>query len=183
MSERVVGVVLAAGAGRRFGRPKATVDNWLSTAVDALRGGGCAEVVVVLGAARVPPIPATTTVVAREWAEGMSASVRTGIGAAQRLDGAYVALHVVDTPDVGADVVARVIERAIADPSGIARASFAGRPGHPVVIARRHWAALLPTLFGDRGAAAYLRTVPTRTLECGDLATGRDIDEPGDLER
>lgn len=183
MSDRVVGVVLAAGAGRRFGRPKATVGDWLTTAVNALRDGGCAEVVVVLGAAEVPPVPATTTVVTQEWAEGMSASVRTGIGAAQRLDGAYAALHVVDTPDVGADVVARVIERATADPSGIARASFAGRPGHPVVIARRHWADLLPTLSGDRGAAAYLRTVPVQTVECGDLATGRDIDEPGDLER
>ncbi|WP_227980669.1 nucleotidyltransferase family protein [Nocardia spumae] len=182
MSDRVVGVVLAAGAGRRFGRPKAGVGHWLITAVEALREGGCAEVAVVLGAARVAPIPGVRTLVAPDWATGMSASVRAAVEHARGTGAGHLALHVVDTPDVGPDVVARVIEAARTCESGIARASFAGRPGHPVVIARRHWARLLPTLSGDRGAAEFLRTVAVRAVECGDLAGGRDIDDPADLD-
>ena len=77
--------------------------------------------------------------------------------------------------DVGADVVARVL--AAAGASGLARAVFDGRPGHPVVIARRFWPTLLETLHGDEGARAFLAgRDDVVAVECGDLATGRDID-------
>jgi hypothetical protein len=47
------GVVLAAGAGTRYGMPKVLAGNggWLASAVAALSDGGCGDVVVVLGAA------------------------------------------------------------------------------------------------------------------------------------
>jgi len=50
-----VGVVLAAGEGRRMGMPKALVrdpdgTSWLRRAVETLSDAGCAPVVVVLGA-------------------------------------------------------------------------------------------------------------------------------------
>lgn len=172
-----IGIVLAAGAGTRFGAPKVLAADWLSRAVDALYGGGCREVIVVLGAAVVDvPAPARA-VVAEDWADGMAASLRAGLRAA---DGDPAVLHVVDTPDVGADVVARVL--AAAGGSGLARAVFDGRPGHPVVIARRHWPALLETLHGDVGARAFLAgRDDVVAVECGDLATGRDIDVPGSM--
>jgi len=44
------GLLLAAGAGRRMGRPKALVPGWLRASVAALRAGGCDRVTVVLGA-------------------------------------------------------------------------------------------------------------------------------------
>ena len=182
MAARIVGVVLAAGAGRRFGRPKVTVAGWLDIAVAALRDGGCSDVAVVLGAARVTVAAGVTAVVAEHWADGMSASVRAGVIRADEMGADYVALHVVDTPDVGADVVARVIAAAVANPASVARASFGGRPGHPVVIGREHWGRMLPTLTGDRGAATYLRAVGVRLVECGDLATGQDIDEPREAD-
>ncbi len=49
----VVGVLLAAGAGRRYGSPKVLAHGgaWLQAAVTALAEGGCAQVLVVLGAA------------------------------------------------------------------------------------------------------------------------------------
>ena len=91
----------------------------------------------------------------------------------------YAVLHVVDTPDVGPAVVGRVLSRAIASPSGLARATFGGRPGHPVVIARRHWPEVLSRISGDHGAGAYLRTRhDVENVDCADLAGGRDIDEP-----
>ena len=176
---KVIGVLLAAGAGRRYGRPKVLVDDWLATAVAALRDGGCAHVVLVLGAADVAAPAGVTAVRAPDWQAGLSASVRAGLLHADRLGADYAVLHVVDTPDVGAAVVARVVDRALASPGGLARASFGDRPGHPVVLARGHWPEVLAGLRGDRGAAAYLRTAPgVEIVDCGDLASGRDRDEP-----
>ncbi|WP_186273760.1 nucleotidyltransferase family protein [Mycobacterium kubicae] len=173
-----VGVLLAAGAGRRYGKPKVLVEGWLETAVDALQDGGCAEVVLVLGAAQVPAPPGVTTVTASDWQQGLSASVRAGLAAAERLDADYAVLHVIDTPDVGPAVVARVLERALSSGSGLARAYFGDRPGHPVVIARRHWPQVAAQVSGDEGAGAYLRSRgDVEVVDCSDLAVGHDIDE------
>lgn len=173
---RAVGIVLAAGAGTRYGMPKvlAHQGDWLRSAVAALAGGGCAEVVVVLGAAVVEvPAPARA-VVAEDWASGAGASVRAGLAAAG--GAALAVLHTVDTPDVGADVVARVLPRAAA--TGLARAVYGGRPGHPVAVAAPHWPALLDTLRGDEGARRYLAgRDDVVEVECGDLASGLDTDE------
>ncbi|MFV8053398.1 nucleotidyltransferase family protein [Mycobacterium sp. 48b] len=177
-TDTVAGVVLAAGAGSRFGMPKVLAErgDWLARAVTALDRGGCDEVIVVLGAAVVDvPAPARA-VVATRWADGMSASVRQGLAAAGPAD--WVVLHTVDTPDVGADVVARVLRAARGAGSGLARATYEGRPGHPVVVACRHLEALAASLHGDQGARGFLGgRDDVITVECGDLATGVDIDE------
>ncbi|HZQ31172.1 MAG TPA: nucleotidyltransferase family protein [Mycobacterium sp.] len=175
----VAGVLLAAGAGRRYGQPKVLVDDWLTTAVAALTDGGCGRVIVVLGAAVVPVPSGATAVVAPDWETGLSASVRAGLAEAACVGADYAALHVVDTPDVGAAVVARVLQRALASRSGLARAVYDGRPGHPVVIAREHWPDVIAAMSGDQGAGAYLRDRPdVEIVDCGDLADGRDRDEP-----
>ena len=54
-ADRIIGVLLAAGAGRRAGGPKALrVDpdgtSWLLRSITVLRDGGCDAVVVVVGA-------------------------------------------------------------------------------------------------------------------------------------
>jgi nicotine blue oxidoreductase len=178
-TQRVAGVLLAAGAGSRFGMPKvlAAEGRWLESAVAALLGGGCDEVVVVLGAAVVEvPAPARA-VVAVDWEDGMSASLRAGLDTVP--EATSVAVHLVDTPDVGADVVRRVL--AAAGETGLARAVFHGRPGHPVVIGAAHRAALRAGLSGDQGARAFLSgRGDVIAVECGDLASGADIDEPAD---
>jgi CTP:molybdopterin cytidylyltransferase MocA len=70
-----------------------------------------------------------------------------------------------------------VLGRAVASRSGLARAYFADRPGHPVVMARRHWPAVLGQLSGDQGAGAYLRSrQDVEIVDCRDLADGQDID-------
>ncbi|MDP9168328.1 MAG: NTP transferase domain-containing protein [Actinomycetota bacterium] len=173
-----VGVLLAAGAGTRYGQPKvlAQQGEWLRKAVSALVDGGCQDVVVVLGAAVVEVPPTARAVVTADWAEGMSASVRAGLNAAGTAD--LAVLHVVDTPDVGADVVARVLGAVGSSTSGLCRATYGGRPGHPVVIARRYWASLDSTMRGDEGARTFLRdSGSVLAVECGDLAAGTDIDE------
>ena len=173
------GVVLAAGAGTRFGMPKvlAAGGDWLRASVAALRGGGCRDVIVVLGAAVVDvPAPARAVVV-DDWADGLSASVRAGVLAAHDCAD-FVALTTVDTPDVGAAAVRRVLAAAGESASGLARARYHGRPGHPVVLARRHWPELLTVLTGDEGAGPFLRgRRDVVSVECGDLGTGRDVDK------
>lgn len=179
-----VGILLAAGAGRRYGKPKVLVDGWLDTAIAALLGGGCADVVLVLGAAVVTAPAGSRAITATNWAHGLSASVRAGLAEADRGGAEYAVLHVVDTPDVGSAVVARVLAAARADPSGLARAYFGHRPGHPVVIARRHWLGVRAMVSGDTGAAGYLRTQPgVAQVDCGDLAGGLDVDHPAGLGR
>ncbi|MEO6882009.1 MAG: nucleotidyltransferase family protein [Mycobacteriaceae bacterium] len=176
-----VGVLLAAGAGSRYGSPKALAHGgaWLRVGVTALRDGGCTQVVVVLGAraadaGRLVP-PHTQVVVAPDWARGMSASLRAGLAAAEATSASRVVLHLVDTPDVGADVVARVLAAG----APLARATYGGKGGHPVVLARAHWAPVAERATGDHGARSYLAgRADVVAVECGDLATGLDIDTP-----
>jgi CTP:molybdopterin cytidylyltransferase MocA len=176
MSPTAAGVLFAAGAGTRFGMPKvlAAQGEWLTSAVAALHRGGCGDVVVVLGAAIVDvPAPARA-VIAADWSDGLSASLRAGLSA---VAADFAVLHTVDTPDVGADVVRRVLEAARSSSSGLARAVYRDAPGHPVVVAHRHWAQLLRELRGDEGARMFLSARrDVVEVDCADLATGRDID-------
>jgi CTP:molybdopterin cytidylyltransferase MocA len=175
---RVEGLLLAAGAGRRMGRPKALVGDWLERSLAVLRDGGCAGVTVVLGAAadeardRVPA--GATVVVADDWDEGMGASLRAGLAA---LDGGVDAALVllVDLPDLTPAVVARLLAGG-GGASALRRASYDGRPGHPVLIGRDHWAGVTASATGDRGARDYLAAHDHELVECGDLATGEDVD-------
>ncbi|MEJ7794325.1 MAG: nucleotidyltransferase family protein [Nocardioides sp.] len=182
------GLLLAAGSGSRMGTPKALVVSqdgapWLSHGVASLLGGGCDGVTVVLGAAAedavtlVPPGP-VTTVVAADWAEGMSASLRAGLAALAATDAEAAVVTLVDLPDVGADVVHRVIDLGT-DPGVLARATYDGRPGHPVLLGRDHWAGVVEVVSGDSGARDYLAGHMVFEVECGDLATGQDVDTPG----
>jgi CTP:molybdopterin cytidylyltransferase MocA len=177
----VIGVLLAAGAGSRYGSPKVLAHQgaWLRTAVAALSEGGCVQVVAVLGAAAEdagPLVPhGVSTVVAADWATGMSASLRAGLAVAESTTASHALLHLVDTPDVGPEVVARVL----ASGADIARADYSGVPGHPVLLSRRYWAQVRDSATGDHGARDFLRTRQDVVLvECGDLATGVDHDRP-----
>ena len=178
------GLLLAAGAGRRMGLPKALVvderGSWLTRGVAILRDGGCGRVTVVLGAEAQRAHTLTsgldvTVVVAEDWPEGMGASLRTGL---RSLDGSAdqaALVSLVDLPDLVPEVVARVIAAAMG-PAALARATYDGRPGHPVLLGRDHWAGVVQTAVGDYGARAYLADRDVTLVECGDLATGRDVD-------
>ncbi len=186
---RVDGLLLAAGAGTRMGKPKALVvgDNgvpWLHAALRTLQDGGCQRVTVVLGAsakesaALLAQAPAgqSRVVVATDWAEGMGASLRAGLAAADPAADA-VLVTLVDLPDVTAEVVRRVVAAATG-PAGLARATYDGTPGHPVLLGRDHWDGVRATATGDKGARDYLAAHDVTLVECGDLATGRDVDRP-----
>jgi CTP:molybdopterin cytidylyltransferase MocA len=179
-----IGILLAAGAGTRMGRPKALVTDpdgtpWIVSAVRAL--DACSQTLVVLGAAadQARELLAdldVTVVDAVSWEDGMGSSLRAGLETAEGLHGEAALVHLVDLPDVGADVIRRISE--LASTNVLARASYGGRPGHPVLIGRAHWAAVATELTGDSGARDYLQRHAVVDVDCSDLATGVDVDEP-----
>ncbi len=187
------GLLLAAGEGRRMGTPKALLRDrrdvpFVDRALGVLLDGGCETVTVVLGAAASDvralldeagwtDDEAVSVVVAEHWDTGMGASLRTGLSA---LDAETAVVSLVDLPDVTAEVVARVLAAA-SGPEALARAAYDGRPGHPVLLGRSHWPGITDKARGDRGARDYLAERPVVEVECGDLATGRDVDSPADL--
>lgn len=175
-----------------MGTPKALVDDaaggsFVERGVRVLRDGGCSPVVVVVGAeaARAAELAtaagADVVVEAPDWAQGQSASLRAGLTAVRSTEANVACILLVDLPDVGADVVARVC-RAVGDSgTALARAAYQGVPGHPVVMGRDHWQGVLDVAVGDQGARDYLAAHEHLLVECADLATGRDADTPADL--
>jgi molybdenum cofactor cytidylyltransferase/nicotine blue oxidoreductase len=184
-----VGLVLAAGAGSRYGGPKALVvgldgEGWLARAVAVLRDGGCSSVGVVLGAeaeqARrlLPADAAVQVVVSERWADGLSASLASGLAAAEAGNADAVVITLVDLPALTAEAVRRVIASVGATSSGIGRATYAGAPGHPVLLGRDHWRSVIDLASGDSGARDYLADAATVLVGCDDLGGGDDVDEP-----
>lgn len=204
-----VGVILAAGAGRRLGLgPKA----WLSSrgttlaqrAVRACAAAGLRPV-LVLAPAEVSPCPedrraelealtraaggAVVEVPAAHdgaWPE-LADSFRSAAAAVAALAGAdpraapHCAVLLVDQPGVGAAALRRV---SAARRSGrIARATYSGRPGHPVVMSLPDLLAAAGTAVGDSAGRVFLTAERHRVdgIECGDIAHGEDIDVPEDL--
>ena len=166
------GLLLAAGAGTRMGKPKALMrdpdgTSWLSRTVAVLREGGCEAVTVVLGAGADDAAPllrdtGAAVVVAEDWSEGMGASLRAGLRALAGSDAVAAVVMLVDLPDVTAEVVRHVAAR-VTGPGQLARASYAGRPGHPVVIGRDHWAAAADSVAGTREPASTSRATVSST--------------------
>jgi CTP:molybdopterin cytidylyltransferase MocA len=189
---RIVGVLLAAGAGRRAGGPKALrVDldgtSWLLRSIAVLRDGGCDAVIVVLGShadrargmianSALIRDPVISLVDAPDWEQGMGSSLRSGLLAAQPASWRAVLVHLVDLPDVTAEVVRRLIREAPPGTASLARASYRGRPGHPVLIGRDHLESIMVGLTGNSGAKDYLAQHGAHSVECGDLASGQDHD-------
>jgi len=183
-------VLLAAGAGRRFGGPKALVRvggrSLVRRACDVLAAGGCSQVLVIVGSradeVRAELLPGERAVYAAGWETGMGASLRAGLAAVSELDQppAAALLHLVDLPDVSPTAVRRVAE--LAAPDVVARAGYSDVPGHPVLLGSQWWDEVAESLTGDRGAREWLRhRSDLRLVECGDLATGDDVDTPDEL--
>lgn len=115
-------------------------------------------------------------VLARDWAEGQSASLKAGLAAAAPADAALILLA--DQPLVTAAAVERVI--ATRAEAVAVRATYKGRPGHPALIGRELWPRIAG-LEGDRGAGALLEEVGFLAVACDDVASPADVDTPTDL--
>lgn len=207
----IAGVLLAAGAGRRMGTPKALVRYrgrlLVERARDTLAGGGCAPLIVVVGAGAddvraTAELPGVTLVDNADWPTGMASSVRAGL-AAVPVGVQAVVLSLVDLPGVGPEAVRRVVAgwRSAAAMPGLpatpgapggpavpamaAVATYGGEPGHPVLLAAPVLAEVAAAVSGDRGAGGWLRHPVRRdrvlSVPCDGAGDPRDLDVPDDL--
>lgn len=182
---RDIGLVLAAGQGRRFGMPKAAVvidgERLIDRAVRVLHKGGCVRVAVVLGA-WVGAVRDAEVVVNTDWRTGMGGSLRCGLAylSGERANDnddnrphrAVVTL--VDLPGITPGAVHHLCQR----PESLVAAQYQGKQGHPVLIGEQHWSALMQQLNGDSGARQYLREQAALLIPLDDLASGEDLDHP-----
>jgi nicotine blue oxidoreductase len=182
----VAGLVLAAGSGSRLGHPKALVqvgaERLVDRAVRTLRAGGLDPVVVVLGAA-LTEVPGATVAENPDWESGMGSSLRVGLAAMPAGAGAAM-VYLVDQPDVGPAAVAR-LAAAFEAGAVVAVASYSGRRGNPVLLARSTWPEVSRLAQGDVGARPFLAAYPelVTPVPCDDIADPTDIDTPEDLAR
>jgi molybdenum cofactor cytidylyltransferase len=181
------GILLAAGEGRRFGGPKQLARlhgrPLIEHALAALLAVPAVDPVVIVLGAHAERIQAEAdlrgaeVIVCTDWADGQSASLKAGAAALGEVDAAVITLA--DQPFITPQVIAGVLDqrgRHLA-----VRATYDGRPGHPVLLERR----LLDhvrELSGDTGARDLLIGDHVRVWECGRLCDPTDIDTPERLQ-
>ncbi len=161
----------------------------LETALAAACNSQLDEVVLVLGAhaddiRRLVRLGRARVVVNRDYVQGMSTSLKTGIAAlGAEVDRAMVILG--DQPDITAEVVDRLLEAQAVSGLPAAALSFDGLLHPPVVLARELWGDI-EALEGDVGCRALVRAHPELVAAvAADRPGGHpiDIDTREDFER
>lgn len=181
-----VGLILAAGAGRRFGATKQLADlrgrPLLTYAVETMLAVPDLErVVVVLGHAAdeirdAVDFGTAEVVTAERWADGQAASLRRGIDAVGDVEAAVVTLG--DQPFITPEVIIAALTKLAGHDA--VRARYDGAPGHPVVLGRPVLDAAR-ALTGDVGARDLLARFDVCEWEAGHLASAVDVDTPEEL--
>lgn len=165
----VAAVVLAGGAGSRFGGPKQAL--LLPEVLRRVRESSVDDVLVVTGA---HPLETDVRVVrCPEWELGPGASLRCGLAALDEdVEAGVVVLA--DGPDLSPAAIDRVVA-AWGDGVGeIVAASYGGDRGHPVVLARSVWGRI-----PDEGA----RALEPVLVPCDDLGSPGDVDIADEIPR
>ncbi len=185
-------LVLAGGAGRRFGGGKMLADwHGESLVLAAIRTALSAQVetvVLVTGAQHealaqmAADLQETRLVVvqSRDWARGMSASLINGIAALPE-DAQAVVVMLGDMPLIPQGLVDRLLD-AIGQGAVAAVVTSAAGPAHPVAFSRATFEAL-SRLEGDRGGRAVLAALGDAVVQIlsDDPGVVFDVDRPGDL--
>lgn len=182
----VGGVLLAAGGGTRFADPGHKLRAELNGralfqwSIDALIGAGLPSLAVVTGAVDLSDlIPAGVDRLANPaWREGQATSLAVAVrwATAHHLSALLVGLG--DQPRITSSAWRTV---AATDRTPVTIATYAGRRGHPVRLAREIWDRLPVT--GDRGAGELIAGSPELVTEVACEGDASDIDTVEDLTR
>jgi nicotine blue oxidoreductase len=195
-AEGTAAVLLAAGAGSRLDRgPKALLNYQgqplVSYLAEMLRQGGCAEVILVLGAdarkvCHKAPLSGFLVLENSEWSDGMGSSFR--LGAAAVPEGWNLLVALVDQPGLTRVIVSRLLDSH--QPGRVTAAAYrrAGGPlerGHPVLFDASLVAEAAAAASGDSGARSFLREHASLIdlVDCSDQSDGGDVDTAADLHR
>ena len=191
----VVGIVLAAGASVRMGRPKALLpvggDTFVTRVCRTLLHGGVDDLVVVAGAEHEAVAAAVSSAGLRARIventrrdEGQLSSVLAGLAVADRPGVDAVLVHLVDAPLVLAATARAVLDAFARTHAPIVRPDVGGRHGHPVLFARK----VFDDLRGADprvGAQAVVRALAAEICDVpvDDEGACRDIDTPEEFAR
>jgi molybdenum cofactor cytidylyltransferase len=188
MADGVVGILLAAGRGLRFGSDKSLhpLPDGTPMALASARAlmPACGRCVVVLRPqqrvlAQLLRAEGMRVVFDARVAQGMGASLAAAVRASASADGWVVALA--DMPFLEPATSGAVVE-ALESGASLAAPFVAGRRGHPVGFARA-WFGELVQLQGDQGARALLQRHRARivAIPSADRGALRDVDTPAAL--
>jgi CTP:molybdopterin cytidylyltransferase MocA len=190
---RTVALVLAAGASRRFGSPKALarLDGRpvLQHVIDAALDLGLAGTMVVLGDAAeaidaVVDWRTASRVRNRHPDAGLSSSVRVGLDAVREQFPGTEAVIVMlgDQPFVRPAVVRALLDAPLAPGRSVVAPRYAGGGGpNPLLLIQEAW-LLAEHVSGDRGFGPVLAAHPEVVVEVPVEGDNPDIDTPYDLE-
>ncbi len=187
-----VAVVLAAGAGTRFGGPEhkllADLDgrSIVEASIDAAVAAAIGPVLVVTGAVDLRSLvaryrendiaPDVTTAHNPDWARGQATSLQVAVRVAARLGADAIVVGLGDQPFLRADAW-----RAVADSEApIAIASYDGERRNPVRLHRSVWHQL--PAHGDEGARSLFRLNAKLIEEVPCHGSAADIDTREDLQ-
>ena len=191
----IAAVILAAGASRRMGRPKLTLP-WreggtiIGHVVHVYRSAGASPVVVVASErdhalAEALTDLQVTLVLNPHSAEGeMFSSVKAGLEALGGTKVEAVLLAPGDHPQIAPATVGLLIEAWRERRARIIAPSLEGRRGHPILIGRALWGAVL-SLAADKTMRDFLREREEEIeyVVVEDRGVLRDIDTPDDYAR
>ena len=183
--------MLAAGGSERMGEPKQLLpidgQPMVRRVVDVVCGAGLDQVVVVTGAYAGQVAQALVGlpvefVTNEAWPEGMSASLRRGLGALRPEIRASI-IVLADQPTLTSDVLSALVARYRATGAPIVAPVWQGRRGNPVLFDRRLFAALL-AVEGDQGGRVLLTRYAAQVeqVEVDGAAVLFDVDTLQDYE-
>jgi CTP:molybdopterin cytidylyltransferase MocA len=166
----IAAVVLAAGAGTRFGGPKQRL--LLPRVLERLRHSPVEDIVVVAGAYELE-VTGARVVTCAEWERGAGASLRCGL-AALPADAEAAVVVLADGPNLAPESVERVVEAWRSGLGDVIAAGYEGERSHPVVLGRSAWESV-----PDEG----MRALPAVLVPCDDVGPPGDVDTADDLGR
>jgi len=188
MAANICGILLAAGASKRFGSDKLLYPLAGGTPVAVAALANLRAAIPHVIAVVRPGVPilenrlseaGATVILCANADEGMGASLATAVAASGEVAGWVIALA--DMPYIRPETIAK-IAASLAAGAAIVAPAYRGERGHPVGLSAR-FRAQLEALRGDEGARSVLRENAdlVKLIDVDDPGVCRDIDTPADL--